>query len=126
MEIGDECSRTGRILIGLIWDVANYYKHRDEWSDEVWEHVGKSDRWLEQARRTRRSVQKIGIVQSSTGNLRTAYEFFGITPYSNCRQLAEKVQAWAEGVYAECARRSADEEIQCRATHSPASLLDPP
>jgi hypothetical protein len=52
-------------------------------------------------------VQKIGIVQSSTGNLRTAFEFFGITPYSNCRLLAEEVQTWSKGVFEECVRKSA-------------------
>src|SRR6266571_3652573 len=28
------------------------------------------------------------------------YEFFGIDPYSNCRQLAVQVQDWAKAVYA--------------------------
>ena len=103
MDIGAEFSGTGKTLIRLIWDAANYYKHRDEWTAEVWEDTATSDRWLEQARRTRRSVQTIGIEQSSTGNLRTAYDFFGVAPYSNCRHLAEQVQQCAEAVYAKCA-----------------------
>jgi hypothetical protein len=105
LDSGDDFSGTGRTLIRLIWDAANYYKHRDEWTAEVWEDTETPDRRLEQARRTRRSVQKIGIEQSSTGNMRTAYEFFGVAPYSNCRHLSEHVQAWAEGVYAECGNR---------------------
>ena len=44
-------------------------------------------------------IEKLGIVQHSTGNMRRAYEFFGIKPYSKCEKLAEKVQAWAVKVY---------------------------
>jgi hypothetical protein len=108
MNIGDEFSGTGRTLIGPIWHIANYYKHRDEWSDEVWDDTTTTERGIEQARRTRRIVQQVGIEKSSTGNLRTAFEFFGVYPYSNCGQLAKKVQEWAEAVYAECAKEAAD------------------
>lgn len=103
MDIGAEFSGTGKTLIRLIWDAANYYKHRDEWTAEVWEDSGPSDRWLEQARRTRRNMQIIGIERSSTANMRTTYDFFGVAPYSNCRHLAEQVQLWAEAIYGKCA-----------------------
>jgi hypothetical protein len=60
-----------------LWDIGNYYKHRDEWSVEVWREKrrGEKDGPLRQNRRTRRSVQRVGIVHNSTGNMRTAYEF---------------------------------------------------
>ncbi|NEV75926.1 hypothetical protein DYI24_02555 [Rhodopseudomonas sp. BR0C11] len=102
--------------IKLIWEIGNYYKHRDEWDHEVWEDVPAQGRDpLEQPRRTRRTVQAIGIVQFSTGNLRQAYEFFEIQPYSKCEKLAKEVQAWAKDVYQlakeEC-QRATDEHIQ--------------
>lgn len=111
MEIGDEFAGTGRTLISLIWHVANYYKHRDEWSDEVWDDTPSKEKAVEKSRHTRRIVQVTGIEKSSTGNLRTASEFFGIYPYSNCGQLAEKVQDWAEAVYAECAKDAANKPV---------------
>jgi hypothetical protein len=107
MKMGGAFLTSGNTLTELIWHIANYYKHRDEWSDEVWEDTPTADRGVELARRTRRIAQQVGIQKSSTGNLRTASEFFGIYPYSNCGQLAEKVQAWAEAVYAECAKEAA-------------------
>lgn len=108
MGIGPDFSGTGKTLIRLIWDAGNYFKHRDEWPDEVWEDAVTSDRRLEQSRRTRRTVQIIGIERSSTGNMRTAYDFFGVAPYSNCRHLSELVQSWANAVYAKCALQPED------------------
>jgi hypothetical protein len=92
---------TGDSLVQLIWDVGNYYKHRDEWGAAVWKPapIGSRD-GLRQARATRASVERIGITRGSTGNLRTAYEFFGIDPYSKCEELAEEVQSWAKEVLA--------------------------
>jgi hypothetical protein len=53
--------------------------------------------------RTRKIVQKVGISRSSTaGNMRTAYEFFGIDWESDCTSLADKVQEWAKAVYDKC------------------------
>jgi hypothetical protein len=52
-----------------------------------------------QSRGTRQTVEKVGITQFSTGNMRKAYEFFGVEPYSKCEKLAEKVQEWSEKIY---------------------------
>jgi hypothetical protein len=98
---------SGSSLIALIWAVGNYYKHRDEWSAMVWKEPAPGEKEpgsLHQSRATRRMVQKAGIVRSSTGNMRAAYEFFGIDPYSNCERLADEVQAWAKAVYDEARR----------------------
>lgn len=83
--------------IELIWDIGNYYKHRDEWPAAVWR--GSKDGKLKQSRKTRKSVQRVGITSGSTGNMRTAYDFFEIDPYSDCGRLAEQVQDWAKQVY---------------------------
>jgi hypothetical protein len=100
--LGGNYRKTGNSRIELMWAVGNYFKHRDEWDAEVWKNPptgtqGRDPR--RQSRGTRRTVEKIGIVQHSTGNLRRAYEFFRIKPYSKCERLAEEVQAWAKNVY---------------------------
>jgi hypothetical protein len=98
--LGGRFKRKNASLVQLVWDVGNYYKHRDEWPPAVWQEnrAKKKDRY-ERDRHTRRNVEKLGIVYASTGNMRTAYEFFGIDPYSKCEQLAEQVQAWAIQVH---------------------------
>ena len=76
--LGGSYRKTGHSRIELIWAVSNYYKHRDEWDAEVWKNppAGVPGRDpLRQSRGTRRSVEKLGIVQHSTGNMRRAYEF---------------------------------------------------
>jgi hypothetical protein len=101
-KMGGTYRKTGHSRIELIWAVGNYYKHRDEWDAEVWDNHPTAAQGADphrQSRATRRTVEKVGVTQSSTGNMRKAYEFFGITPYSKCEKLAEKVQAWAEEIY---------------------------
>jgi hypothetical protein len=101
-KLGGRYKRTQASLVQLIWDIGNYYKHRDEWAVEVWREKGaseKRDSRLDRDRKTRRSVQRVGIIHASTGNMRKAYEFFDIDPYSQCEQLAEMVQEWADQVY---------------------------
>jgi hypothetical protein len=100
--LGGNHRKTGHSRIELIWAVGNYYKHRDEWDAEVWKNSSPGAQGRDrhrQPRSTRQTVEKVGIVQFSTGNMRRAYEFFGIEPYSKCEKLAAKVQAWAKEVY---------------------------
>lgn len=88
-------------LVQLVWDVGNYYKHRDEWPIEVWEKetLGEKNNFVKRGRQTRRSVERVGVVFASTGNLRTAYKFLGVDPLSKCELLAESVQHWADQVH---------------------------
>ena len=83
----------------MIWDLGNYFKHRDEWPPEVWDDAEPVERRWKDAWRTRKSVARVRIERSSTGNMCTAYEFLGVEPYSRCALLAEKVQEWADRVY---------------------------
>lgn len=99
IKIGGRYKRKKASLIELVWDIGNYYKHRDEWPVEVWRATKTKDRQVTLARKTRKSVERVGITMSSTGNMRKAYEFFGLDPYSKCEQLAEQVQDWAKRVY---------------------------
>ena len=57
--------------------------------------------------KTREMVQRIGIIQFSTGNMRTGFEFFGTEPYSSCEKLGAQVQEWTDAVYATAKARIA-------------------
>ena len=84
---------TTHTQVELVWAIGNYYKHRDEWAPNVWTPHGNR-----QSVATRTIVEKVGVQQSSTGNMRKAIEFFGVNPYSNCVNVAKDVQSWAESV----------------------------
>jgi hypothetical protein len=110
--LGDPYKDTGKRLAELIWALGNYYKHNDTWGSEEWSDdaldpkvFSKSLRNnIEQARKTRRIVEQVGIVRGlSAGNMRTPYEFFGVDWASDCTPLADKVQEWAKAVYEKCA-----------------------
>ena len=90
----------------LVWEVANYYKHCDDWSSEVWDEDQKPEgAKLSNSERTCRIVKKVGICRSlsSIGNMRAAYDFFEIDWASDCAPLADQVQEWAKAVYDKCA-----------------------
>jgi hypothetical protein len=99
---GGDYKSTGLSLVELIWAVGNYFKHRDEWSHDVWTSQGNG-----MDVKTRKLVQAVGVVESSTGNMRAALEFFGVDPYSSCGKLAQDVQNWADAIL-----RNADAAVQ--------------
>jgi hypothetical protein len=100
--LGGSYKNTGKSLAALVWAVGNYYKHCDEWSSAVWNDL-PPDNKLKQSRATRRTAEQTGIERSSTGNMRTAYDFFAVDWGSDCSVLAQKIQDWADSVYAKCA-----------------------
>lgn len=93
-----------------MWEVANYYKHCDEWGSEEWsnEELGpklskKERQRIAQRRRTRSIVEELGITRSfAASDVHTAYEFFGIDWASDCTPLVHQVQKWAKAVYDKC------------------------
>jgi hypothetical protein len=100
--LGGAYRETGFSLIDLVWAVGNYYKHRDEWEPEVWEDKRPNEHEtpsLRRSRSTRKKAEMVGIVEFSSGNMRRAYEFLGVEPYSACERLAQDVQAWAKSVF---------------------------
>jgi hypothetical protein len=87
--------------IKLFWDVANYYKHRDEWGPTVWLEECmpiRKYKALKPQIETRRRVDRLGVVMASTGNLRQVYESLGVHIFSDCKKLAVEVQQWADQV----------------------------
>jgi len=103
--IGGGYKGTDTSLISFVWALANYFKHRDDWTHNVWASEEELAEFPPENRprkyelKTRKIVQLAGIVEFSTGNMRTGFEFFDITPYSSCAKLAQSVQRWADEVY---------------------------
>lgn len=89
LELGGNHGPYKHSLIKLIWEVANYYKHREAWSS--------AQRKAHPA--TLEVVKELGILTSHRGNMAMAFEKLGITrPYSGCRNLAFHVKNWGEQV----------------------------
>src|SRR5579875_3446017 len=70
-------------LITIIWELANYYKHREE-----------TDFWKRNTK-TINVVDAVGVDKRS--NLLKALESLGVS-LDDCSQLADHVQKWAEKV----------------------------
>lgn len=104
-EIGGGYKGTDTSLISYVWALANYFKHRDDWTHDVWAPEEELAEFPPQNKprayelKTRQIVQHGGIVEFSTGNMRTGFEFLDINPYSSCAKLAKGVQQWADEVY---------------------------
>ena len=60
--LGDKYANSGATLVELAWDIGNYFKHRDEWPPEVWGEEAEGEAGsIKNARRTRKSVESVGI-----------------------------------------------------------------
>jgi hypothetical protein len=103
---GPEFPDAGATVTQLVWDVANYFKHRDEWRAEAFDPPPPGKRPTS-VQATWQGASRTGMKENSaTGNMRTAYAFFGIDPFSDCERLAEMIQEWALTV-----RRHAERQI---------------
>lgn len=74
--------------IEVLWELANYFKHRDKWSRETWTKPPN--------KRTEHTVKVItvaGLECGSTGNLRTGAEALGNAAYSNVMVFQEIIRA---------------------------------
>ena len=80
--------------IEVIWDVANYYKHKDEWQGKSWRHIERSQSRVDKQRaKTIQVLRAIGCEEHCTGNFRRAAEALGMANYE-LGQLAEILEAW--------------------------------
>jgi hypothetical protein len=79
--------------VDMIWALANYFKHRDEW------HVdwSKLDR---QAKRTAEVVKQVGLRTCCTGNLRRGAEALGNPNYTELWVFADIIDKWGGVIYA--------------------------
>jgi hypothetical protein len=78
--------------IEVLWQLANYFKHRDQWWSETWT---KPD---DREKSTISVITAIGLKQGSTGNLRTGAEALGNVDYSKMEIFEDIISDWANQV----------------------------
>jgi hypothetical protein len=79
--------------IEVLWELANYFKHRDEWSRETWTKPP-----TKLTEHTVRAITAVGLECGSTGNLRTGAKALGNAAYSDVMVFQESIRAWAAEV----------------------------
>lgn len=85
----------GVTKIQFIDAVANYFKHRDEWSAIDWSSLtGLS-------KRTADKIQLGGLSAGSTGNLRSAAQALGNPSYDEVHVFGNVIDAWAHDIHAQ-------------------------
>jgi len=107
--IGKPYANTDMTFCYCVWEAANYYKHRDEWSDETWysddelfEKYGSMKNVpynVKKSRITRQNVEKLGVRNYSTGNMRNMYKAMGVSDYEDCKILIDEITIWSKEVY---------------------------
>jgi hypothetical protein len=78
--------------IELLWALANYFKHRDEWSSHSW----TDPKGLKQ--HTVPVILAAGLKPGSTGNLRRGAEALGNSDYADMSVLQTVIREWADQV----------------------------
>jgi hypothetical protein len=87
--------------IELLWALANYFKHRDEWSSNSWINLQGPER------RTVSVILSAGLEPGSNGNLRTGAKALGSVDYADISVLQTVIREWADQVREEI-RQTAD------------------
>lgn len=78
--------------VEVLWALANYFKHRDEWRKMDWTKLGDLER------RTVKVITAAGLSSGSTGNLRQGAEVLGNESYADMDVFAHAVNEWGEKV----------------------------
>jgi hypothetical protein len=78
--------------IEVLWQLANYFKHRDAWSSETWTNPDGL------AKYTIPVITAIGLEQGSNGNLRTGAEALGNGDYATMKIFEDIISDWANQV----------------------------
>jgi hypothetical protein len=97
--------RSGSPLTAIraIYEVANYWKHQDEWDigEELcgrrWKPIWKPGKNSE--RRTIEVIRSLEMTPGSTGNLRSAAEALDATDYKDLSALRSKLRRWTDMLY---------------------------
>jgi hypothetical protein len=79
--------------IELIWELANYFKHRDEWSSDSWTNP--------QGREKRTIPVLIAAGLRSFSNLQSGADALGYPDYANISVLQTVIREWADQVRGE-------------------------
>lgn len=80
-------------MILLLWSVANYFKHRDEWDRSEWQNPAG------QSGRTITLIQALGLHEDNeSGNLRLAAHRLGCGDDHNVMVLSEIIDEWVKAL----------------------------
>jgi hypothetical protein len=82
--------------VELVWALANYFKHREEWDKLEWSALDK------QSRRTAEVLEQVQLASATTGNLRRGFSALHSNSYAELESLAAIVDAWSAKVLAVC------------------------
>lgn len=90
--------------VEVINGVANFWKHREEWSTKEESHSGRIRTvWCTDnghSKATITLVTEIGLSAGSTGNLRKAAELLGVaSSFSDLNPIRTALSEWAHAVY---------------------------
>jgi hypothetical protein len=78
--------------IEVLWALASYFKHRDEWTRKTWTRLSGP------ARPTVAVIKAAGLKFGSTGNLRTGAVALGNDSYTNVALFEEIIRSWSADV----------------------------
>ena len=78
--------------VEVLWALANYFKHRDEWRKMDWTKLSG------QEQRTVEVIAAVGLRSGSTGNLRQGAQVLGNASYADTDVFAQAVNEWGEKV----------------------------
>ena len=82
--------------VDLLWALANYYKHREEWNTVNWSRLKGS------AKLTVCVLRAAGLTEGCTGNLRRGAEALGNNDYVSLHVFENIVDGWAHHVLEKC------------------------
>lgn len=83
----------GQPVAWLLWALANYFKHRDEWGYEEWQNPSR------QTARTIQLIQSLRLHQDNEGNnLRLAAGQLGCGDDFNVMIFADLIEAWMKAL----------------------------
>jgi len=91
--VKDDDSKVG--AVELIWALANYFKHRDEWQ-------GPWEKMQGHPRRTIKTIEKAGLSSGCSANLRIGSEVLGNSSYKDLIVFATLVDSWAAKILQAC------------------------
>ena len=78
--------------VEVLWALANYFKHRDEWRKMDWTELDKGQQ------PTVRVIVAAGLAAGSSGNLRRGARALGNTSFEETEVFARIVNEWGEKV----------------------------
>jgi hypothetical protein len=79
--------------VEVIWQLANYFKHQEQWNSDMWVNPTRSARW------TIPVITLVGLsCGGSSSNLRIGAEALGNTAYSDVNVFSQIVRDWSTNV----------------------------